>query len=218
MPTSAAEVLLHPVRLRIVLAMGDDQLTTAEIAQHLPDVAQATLYRQIALLADAGVLEVVGERRVRGSVERTYSLVTGAASLGREDAATMSREEHLRGFITFAASLIDAFGRYVGDPAATPANDMMGYRQVALWLDEAERDRLVAELSGVVERYRPNEADGARTRVLFNSIFIPDLVATDRAEGSAGSAGDDRESSHPEDQAPGVTPANRFEKGAPGRR
>ena len=53
MTSSAAAVLLHPVRLRIVLAMGDEQLTTAEIAQHLPDVAQATLYRQVAVLADA---------------------------------------------------------------------------------------------------------------------------------------------------------------------
>jgi DNA-binding transcriptional ArsR family regulator len=182
MTTSAAAVLLHPVRLRIVLAMGDEQLTTAEIAQHLPDVAQATLYRHVAVLADAGVLQVAAERRVRGSVERTYSLVTSAATLGPEDAGRMSQEEHLRGFITFAASLIDAFGRYISDPAATPASDMMGYRQVALWLDENERERLTADLREVLERYRANDADGDRTRVLLNTILIPDLVATERSE------------------------------------
>jgi DNA-binding transcriptional ArsR family regulator len=193
MTTSAAAVLLHPARLRIVLALGDERLTTAEIGQHLPDVAQATLYRQVAVLAEAGVLEVVAERRVRGSVERTYSLVTSAATLGPEDAARMSEEEHLRGFITFAASLIDAFGRYISDPAATPASDMMGYRQVALWLDEGERERLTADLREVLERYRANDAKGDRTRVLLNNILIPDLVATGRGEGRSRSRDDDRE-------------------------
>lgn len=188
MTTSAAEILLHPVRLRIVLAMGDERLTTADIARYLQDVAQATLYRHISVLAEAGVLEVVAERRVRGSVERTYALASGAASLGPEDAAAMSNEEHMRGFITFVASLIDEFARYLGDPTAKPAEDTVGYRQVALWLDDAERDRMVEGLGAVLERYRRHEPNGERTRVLLNTILIPDLVATTRAEKDARSS------------------------------
>ncbi len=63
MSQTPAEILLHPVRLRIVLAFGAEQLTTAQLADRLPDIAHATLYRQIATLADAGMLEVVDERR-----------------------------------------------------------------------------------------------------------------------------------------------------------
>jgi hypothetical protein len=161
--------------------MGDDQLTTTDIAQHLPDVAQATLYRQISVLVEAGVLAVVAERRVRGSVERTYALASGAASLGPEDAAAMTTDEHMRGFITFVASLIDEFARYLGDASAKPAEDTVGYRQIALWIDDAERDRLAEGLGAVLERYREHEPKGERTRVLLNTILIPDLVATVQA-------------------------------------
>src|ERR1700689_4133268 len=72
---ASADLLLHPVRLRIVKAfLGDRALTTAQLAAELDDVPAGSLYRHIALLTKAGVLQVVAERRVRGAVERTYAM------------------------------------------------------------------------------------------------------------------------------------------------
>src|SRR3712207_1545009 len=94
---ATADLLLHPVRLRVVQALlGGRALTTGELHTELPDVPAATLYRHVGVLADAGVLEVVAERRVRGSTERTYRLVAAAASVGPGEAATMTAEEHRR--------------------------------------------------------------------------------------------------------------------------
>src|SRR6185312_13615775 len=70
------ELLLHPVRLRIVHALsGGRTVTTAQLCARMPDVSQATVYRHVGLLTDAGILEVAGEQRVRGFVERSYRLV-----------------------------------------------------------------------------------------------------------------------------------------------
>ena len=72
---ASADLLLHPVRLRIVQAfLGDRALTTSDLAAELADVPAASLYRHVARLVDAGVLAVVAERRVRGALERTYVL------------------------------------------------------------------------------------------------------------------------------------------------
>src|SRR3954469_15482471 len=80
---TSADLLLHPVRLRIVQAfLGERALTTAELRDELPDIPPASLYRHIALLADAGVLAVASERRVRGATERTYILRLAAANIG----------------------------------------------------------------------------------------------------------------------------------------
>nr|BFD80605.1 hypothetical protein StreXyl84_00060 [Streptomyces sp. Xyl84] len=69
------ELLLHPVRMRIVHAMHDGRTrTTTELCALLPDVSKATVYRHVGLLADGGLLAVEGEQRVRGSVERRYQL------------------------------------------------------------------------------------------------------------------------------------------------
>jgi len=69
---TASELILHPVRLRIVHAVMDGlPFTASELCAQLLDVSKATVYRQVAVLAEGGLVEVVGEERVRGAVERT---------------------------------------------------------------------------------------------------------------------------------------------------
>src|SRR5690349_846199 len=95
----AVDLLLHPVRLRIVHAMsGGRTLTTSQLCDLLPDVSKATVYRHVALLADGGVLEVTGEQRVRGAVERHYRLNRARAVIDAGTAASVSKEDHRRVF------------------------------------------------------------------------------------------------------------------------
>ncbi len=185
MSPAHADILLHPIRLRIVLALAAERaMTTAALAERLPAIAHATLYRHVAILADAGVLEVVDERRVRGGVERTYALVAEAADVGPSDVEGVSPQDLLRGFTVFAGSLIDTFGRYLADPRAKPEDDLVGYRQAALWLDEDERAELVDGLRAVIAPLLLNGPDGGRERVLLNTILIPDPAAP--GQGPAG--------------------------------
>jgi len=113
-PMATADLILHPVRLRIVRAfLGGRSLTTSALAAELADVPPASLYRHVARLVEAGVLEVVAERRVRGAVERTYVLHEAAANIGADELATMSADEHRRMFITFVAGLVGDFDSYL---------------------------------------------------------------------------------------------------------
>ncbi len=179
MATSEADLLLHPVRLRIILEASADEMTAGELARRLPDVPQATLYRHIARLTDAGVLVVVAERRVRGGVERTFRLVTERAGLGPVDAASASPGEQLTAFVTFVGSLVAAFARYVRQPEADPGTDPVGYRQVALWLTEEETRHLLDELGEVLGRYAAHEAAAGRRRVRLSTSLIPDTMTGD---------------------------------------
>ena len=177
MGSQKSDLLLHPIRLRIVMAVAADEATTADIQQRLPDVPVATLYRHVATLADAGILEVVSERRNRGGVERTYRLVEGAAYVGPEDATSMNNDEHLRGFVTFVGTLIDSMARYLDDPQSQPGIDPMGYRQLPLWLSDDELEAMVGELGAVLERYASNDEAPERKRLTFSNVLIPDVSA-----------------------------------------
>src|SRR5690606_18487543 len=96
----SVELLLHPVRMRIVQAfLGDRALTTAALGEELGDVPPGSLYRHIARLVDGGVLTVADERRVRGTVERTYRLELAAAGVDPGDLAAMTAEDHRRAFL-----------------------------------------------------------------------------------------------------------------------
>src|SRR4051812_39832569 len=108
------ELLLHPVRLRLVHAFaGGRTLTTAQLAARLPDVSQATVYRHVATLAEAGILELEGEQRVRGFVERRYRLRRQAAAVTPERAAAASLDDHRRAFATSMAVLLAEYGQYL---------------------------------------------------------------------------------------------------------
>jgi len=78
------ELVLHPVRMRMILAIATRVLTTQQLANLLPDVAQTTLYRHINLLLEGGILTVVRESKVRGTVERELALVKGAGRIDME--------------------------------------------------------------------------------------------------------------------------------------
>lgn len=167
------DLLLHPIRLRIVQAVAGLPRTPRELLELLGDVPQASLYRHIKHLADGGLIEVVDERPVRGTVERTYGLVSDAASLSGADLESANPEDHARYFTTFVGTLISDFARYLeaGDPALEA--DRVGYRQVPLWLTDDEFDQLSEVISTAFAERLDNQPAPGRRRRLFTTIVMP---------------------------------------------
>ncbi|WP_326549783.1 helix-turn-helix domain-containing protein [Micromonospora sp. NBC_01813] len=171
---ATAELLLHPVRLRIVQAfLGESELTTAQLRVKLPEIPAATLYRQVATLTEGDLLEVVAERRIRGAVERTFRLRTAKAGVTGAEAATMGAQEHRQAFMVFVAALLADFDRYLdgGDPDLT--RDGVGYRQTGLYLSDDELPELVAEISAVLAPWLARPAAPGRTRRLLTTVVMP---------------------------------------------
>src|SRR5262245_25297643 len=132
-----ATLFFHPVRLRIVHAVADGAtFTTAQLCERLPDVAKATVYRQVAVLAEGGILDVVSERRVRGAVERGYRLDPARTVFDEDTVAALTIDDHRRGFAAVTASLLAEFELYLSRADADPVADQASYRQAALWLSQ----------------------------------------------------------------------------------
>lgn len=172
---SIAHLVLHPVRLRIIQTLlGGRRLTTAQMAKELDDVTTATLYRQVATLADAGILDVVGERRVRGAVERTYELHVEASQLSPEELAKMTPDEHRQAFAAFVSGLLSTFEAYTRTGDVDLYRDRIGYRQTALWLTDEELDELVRDLRDEVAKRADNKPGGERKRRMLSTIMTLD--------------------------------------------
>ncbi len=171
---TSAELLLHPVRLRIVQAMmGHAELTTKELAARLTDVAPATLYRHVGTLVEGGVLEVVSERRVRGSTERSLRLREERASV---DPDTLEHDDDaLRaGFLAYLASLAAMFDDYVAAPHGSLHDDLVSFRQLAVHATDEEWLGVLQGIRGAIEPLAARAAhpDGARRRVLA-TVSLP---------------------------------------------
>jgi len=171
---TSAEVLLHPVRLRIVQAfLGDRALTTTELRAELPDVPAASLYRHVARLVDAGVLGVVSERRVRGALERTYILRLAAANIGVGEFEKMTVEEHRQAFTAFVAGLLGDFDRYLARGDVDPIGDGVSYNLAAMWLDDAELSELRRDIARIFGPRLANAPGPGRKRRILGSVLLP---------------------------------------------
>src|SRR5689334_263466 len=107
------DLLLHPIRMRIIQGLVAQELTPLQLAETLTDVPQATLYRHLNKLVEAGIVKVVSERPVRGTVEKVYTVVRGAATLSTTDLLKTSREDHMSYFTAFVATLLHNFSNYL---------------------------------------------------------------------------------------------------------
>lgn len=168
------DLLLHPVRLRVIYALsGGRALSTGQLCAHLSDVPKVTMYRQVGLLTEGGVLEVAREQRVRGAVERYYRLRQDRPVISADDAASMSIEDHRRGFAAAMAVLISEFDAYLRRDGANPVTDSVGYRQTRLWLSPDELADMIREMSGALLRRAANEPAPDRTPYLLSPIIFP---------------------------------------------
>ncbi|WP_159616555.1 helix-turn-helix domain-containing protein [Arthrobacter zhaoguopingii] len=174
----SAELLLHPVRLRVVQALlGDRALTTAQLGELLPDVPAATLYRQVSVLVEGQVLQVVTERKVRGAVERTYRLVQAAAEVDVSELRRMTADQHRRGFLTFVAGLLAGFDRYLeahadGDGRVDPVADRLTYRQTVMYLSDDELDEMLHQFGRLVAQFRDTPAGPGRSRRAISIVLL----------------------------------------------
>ncbi|HEY3904029.1 MAG TPA: helix-turn-helix domain-containing protein [Streptosporangiaceae bacterium] len=177
---ASADLLLHPVRLRIVKAfLGDRALTTAQLAAELDDVPAGSIYRHIGLLTKAGVLQVVAERRVRGAVERTYTLRIYAAQIQPDEARAMTLDEHAQAFMAYIAGLLSDFDRYLASDPQDPVKDGASYRLAALWLTDAEFVGLLRDLNEIFQPRLAIPPGEGRQRRLMYTVLLPDVLPSE---------------------------------------
>ncbi|QMW65403.1 helix-turn-helix domain-containing protein [Mumia sp. ZJ1417] len=170
--SSVADVVMHPVRLRIVQQLGGRRLTTAQLREALPDVTQATLYRHVATLVEAGILEVVGERRVRGAVERTLALGEQMAHVDQAELREMSAAQLRTAFLTFLGDVSASFDRIVDHPEAS-LRDYLGFGRGPLYVTADDLAAIQAGLGDLLAPYLTDDGTGKR-RVSLATILLPE--------------------------------------------
>src|SRR5690625_1873025 len=107
------EVVLHPVRVRILQTlMNGERLTARQMSAKLPDVSVPTLYRHLNTMVEVQVIEVVEENQIRGTLEKVYALPNQNV-FSQQDLKDATPEDHMDYFLTFMTSLLSQFNEYI---------------------------------------------------------------------------------------------------------
>lgn len=174
MKESKAEILLHPVRLKIIQSLlGGSKRSAADMLKLLPDIPQATLYRHLNKLVEGGLVHIHEQKQVRGAVEKIYTLSSQNMVLSQDDLSDVSKEDHLKYFTTFLFGLLDDFSSYLKQDSIDLAKDGVGYRQVGLYLTDEEFQAFALELSAAVRKVIHNQPNEQRIKRMFSTIVIP---------------------------------------------
>jgi DNA-binding transcriptional ArsR family regulator len=175
MVSSKTNLLLHPVRLRILSELAGKELSPRQLAQELPDIPQASLYRHIGILVENQILEVVGERVVNGATERSYAIAVGAVRLTPEDLRGLPAEEHLRVFSVYVGTLIESFVESMnGRDPDDVLRDGLSYNRVTIHLSDEEVAQFRSELTAIIERVWSNPPAPNRKSYTLASVVIPE--------------------------------------------
>jgi DNA-binding transcriptional ArsR family regulator len=171
--TTQIDLVTHPVRLRILLALSGGERSAQQIAAALEDLPASSIYRHVQKLIDGGIIAVVGERRVRGAVERTLRLSGDAATLGPAEAAQMSPEAHLRALLTLCVHLQREFAQYIHTPASDFAHDNAGYRSRTLYATDAEWQAAIESIGATLQALQQLPPGSGRRPRRFTTITFP---------------------------------------------
>ena len=151
------ELVMNPVRQRIFQYLLVNKTgTVKEIRKALPDIPSASLYRHMKILTDHSILTVVGENRIRGTVESVYQLNQSALETEDADGA---------GVQTALLRLCASFAKYFSGGQADPRKDMLLLTTCTLRLTDEEFMQFLSEINQLAVKYMNAEVcKTSRTR------------------------------------------------------
>jgi len=167
------DLILHPLRYRLLQTLLGKRLTTQQIAQEIHGYPLSSIYRHLKTLLDAGLVQIVETRKVKGVEEKVYT-AGEMQLLSGEEFSEYSREDHQRYFAAFLSYLLRRFSDYVsGDAEPDMPAERAGFTEQLFYATPEELDRLGSALRLALEPLLGQEKTPQRQRQLFSVITFP---------------------------------------------
>ena len=168
------ECITNPVKCKLLLEIYSQERATAKhLSDVLGDIPQATLYRNLKKMLNDGLLKVVEETQVRGTVERTYALACNPnrdfEAILTENSGTLYMQVFMQYFLGFARQ----FQAYCKSPDINIEKDMSGFSLSHLYLSDEELTELMKNISNIFKTVEKNEPKPGRKLRTLGIIVTP---------------------------------------------
>ena len=168
MKASDIEASLNPIRMKILIILSQyGQMSTSQIKENITDVPQATLYRHINALVKADLIKIVQENKIRGAVEKIYSVNMDMNTVDPTD------DEIIDLGYKFIISMLGELANYAKNSDKDVKKDMLVFSAAPLHLSDEEFMSLMQEVGPIYQKYLGNKPEeGKKLRTIY-TVVVP---------------------------------------------
>ena len=171
------ECISNPAKSRLLIEiMRRGEVTAKYLAEKCSDIPQTTLYRNLKRMTDDGLLKIVGETPIRGTVEKTYALTfdpSDPPSVLGENSGAIYMQMFFQYFLTFAK----IFQEYCETPGIDIKKDRSGLSLSHVYLTDEELEKVVPDIAQILYPLQDNKPEPDRKLRTVGLIISPEHKA-----------------------------------------
>lgn len=168
------ECISNPSKCRLLIEiMQRGEVTAKYLAEKCSDIPQTTLYRSLKRMTDDGLLKIVGETPIRGTVEKTYALTfdpSDPPSVLGQNSGAMYMQVFFQYFLTFAKIFQD----YCDTPGIDIKKDRSGLSLSHVYLTDEELEKAVSNIAKILLPLQNNKSEPGRKLRTVGLIISPE--------------------------------------------
>jgi len=167
------EHLTNPARAKVYFEIAKAEQTVKTLLQILPEISQPTMYRHIKALLDCQLIKIVGEKQVRGVIEKSYGINEDAAPDIQRIIEENDGAAYFQLFIQYITGVAQAFEAYSHDPNINILEDFSAFAVAPFYATKEETMETLGKLAEIIQPLIGNEATPERQLRSFCTILTP---------------------------------------------
>jgi hypothetical protein len=152
-----------------------ETVTAKQLAETYPDVAQTTLYRYLKRMIDDGLIKVVQENHIRGTIEKTYSAAVDFGENMENIFSNNDGEAYMLLFMQYISGFISAFQSYSKRKDIDLQKDMAAFTTAPIFATDDELITAMTQIGEVITGLFKNKPSKERKPRNLGLIVTPPL-------------------------------------------
>lgn len=174
MEQKVIECITHPIKCKLLLELySSGKATAKQLAEIYNDIPQATLYRYLKRMTNDGILKVVEENQVRGTIEKTYGVAINLDSNGQDLIGENSGDAYMQMFMQYVFGFVKRFQDYCKNPNIDILKDRSGFSLAPIYATDEELESAMVEYAKIIQPLYKNRPTPDRKSRTLGLIISP---------------------------------------------
>ncbi|WP_374016339.1 hypothetical protein ABU162_18725 [Paenibacillus thiaminolyticus] len=158
MNENMAECFANPIKCKLLFEIYNKGRATAkQLAETYSDITHATLYRYLKKMTADGILKVVEENQIRGTVERVYAVDDDLLIDTKRMVEENNGQAYMMLFTQFVMGLTEEFREYTSRPDINILQDGSGFTVAPIYATTEELTAAITEIGKTIAPLVSNE-------------------------------------------------------------